>query len=166
MPDSFEEYVTARDNSLLPFAYLVNDDHHLADLVQEVLARLHGRWRRLERDCSPGAHGRRAIVREFLSWRRRRSSGERVMATLPDQPDRPRAAPERFADQDEVWRWLTDLSGAQRAVIVLGFYEGLSDAQITDVLGCAQSTVRVHAARGLARLRASFPTYGQTGVGL
>jgi RNA polymerase sigma-70 factor (sigma-E family) len=164
VPDSFEEYVTAQGEALLRFAYLVSGDHHLAqDLVQEVLARMHGRWRRVERDGSPGPYVRRAVVREYLSWRRRRSSTERMMAAPPDQPTT-HAPPDRVAEQDEAWRLLATLPRAQRAVLVLRFYEDLSDAQIAEVLGCAESTVRVHASRALSRLRTVPPDQRLTGV--
>ncbi len=164
MPDSFDEYVTVQGQSLLRFAYLVSGDHHLAqDLVQEVLARLHRRWRRLERDGSPDAYIRRALVREYLSWRRRRSAAEQVMAVPPDRPAT-QAPSDHVVEQDEAWRWLATLPRAQRAVLVLRFYEDLSDARIAEVLGCAESTVRVHAARALSRLRAGLPDDRLTGV--
>ena len=167
MQESFEEYVTARGQSLLRFAYLLSADHFLAqDLVQEVLARMHSRWRRLERDGNPDAYVRRAIAREFLSWRRRRSNGERPTEVVPERPDRPGEAADRLGDRDEVWRWLSQLPRTQRAVLVLRFYEDMSDARIAEVIGCAESTVRVHATRGLARLRAVLPNQGHIGVGL
>jgi RNA polymerase sigma-70 factor (sigma-E family) len=150
--ESFENYVIARGQSLLRFAYVLSGDHHLAeDLVQEVLARIHARWRRLDRADNPDAYIRRAIVREFLSWRRRRSSSEQAMP-VPPEPS-PAATTDPLADRDEVRGWLAELTRAQRAVLVLRFYEDLADEQIAEILGCSKATVRVHASRGLARLR-------------
>ena len=56
--------------------------------------------------------------------------------------------------RDQTWRWLATLSGQQRAVLVLRFYEDLADAEIASILGCPASTVRSHARRGLTALRA------------
>jgi RNA polymerase sigma-70 factor (sigma-E family) len=150
---SFEEYVTARGDALLRFAYVLSGDRYLAeDLVQEVLARIHGRWRRMAHVEQPDAYVRTAIVRQFLSWRRRRASGETPTDPLPEPASAADTA-SRHAAQDEMWRLLATLPRKQRAVLVLRFYEDLPDATIAEVLGCRQTTVRVHASRGLARLR-------------
>jgi RNA polymerase sigma-70 factor (sigma-E family) len=151
--ESFEEYVTARGAALLRFAYVLSGDRYLAeDLVQEVLARIHGRWRRMAHVDQPDAYLRTAIVRQFLSWRRRRASGETPTDPLPEQISAADTAT-RHAVQDEMWRLLASLPRRQRAVLVLRFYEDLPDPEIAAVLGCRETTVRVHASRGLARLR-------------
>lgn len=153
MEGSFEEYVTSRGDALLRFAYVLSGDRHLAeDLVQEVLARIHRRWSRMAQVAQPDAYLRTAIVRQFLSWRRRRASGELPTDPMPEPPATADTAV-RHAARDEMWRLLATLPRKQRAVLVLRFYEDLPDAQIADVLGCRQTTVRVHASRGLAQLR-------------
>ncbi|HEY8474756.1 MAG TPA: SigE family RNA polymerase sigma factor [Natronosporangium sp.] len=153
MEGSFEEYVTARGDALLRFAYVLSGDRHLAeDLVQEVLARIHRRWHRMAEVEQPDAYLRRAIVRQFISWRRRRASSETPTDRLPEL-ESPVDTATRQAAQDEMWRLLATLPRKQRAVLVLRFYEDLPDTEIADVLGCRQTTVRVHASRGLARLR-------------
>src|SRR5689334_851898 len=71
----FDEFVTARGHTLSRFAFLLTGDLHLAqDLVQEVLSRVHRRWDRIGRLDAPEAYVRKAILRQYLSWRRRRSS--------------------------------------------------------------------------------------------
>jgi RNA polymerase sigma-70 factor (sigma-E family) len=150
---SFEEYVVTRGDGLLRFAYVLSGDRHLAeDLVQEVLARIYRRWHRMAHVEQPDAYLRTAIVRQFLSWRRRRSSGETPTDRLPERASIADIAT-RHAVQDEMWRLLASLPRKQRAVLVLRFYEDLPDPQIAEVLGCRQTTVRVHASRGLAQLR-------------
>jgi RNA polymerase sigma-70 factor (sigma-E family) len=154
---AFEEYVTARGGRLLRFAYLLCGDRHLAeDLVQDVLARAHRRWDRIEAEA-PDSYLRTAIVRAHLSWRRRRASGERVTAAPPELGRSVPDFAQAHAVRDELWRLLAGLPRAQRAVLVLRFFEDLDDGRIASVLGCAQGTVRVHASRGLAALRASLP---------
>ena len=59
----------------------------------------------------------------------------------------------QHAIRDDLWKRLGRLTRAQRAVLVLRYYEDLDDRQIAEVLRCKPSTVRVHAARGLGRLR-------------
>ena len=159
MPGGFEEFVVARGGELTRFAFVLCGDHHLAeDLVQEVLAHLHDRWPRIEREVDrPDAYVRTAVVRQFLSWRRRRSSTEAAVAHVPEPPVIGEDGAARHAQRDELWRVLTTLPRSQRAVLVLRYYEDLSDAQIAEVLGCAETTVRGYALRGLIRLRELFP---------
>jgi RNA polymerase sigma factor (sigma-70 family) len=118
---------------------------------------MHRRWLRVERLDQPEAYVRKAIVREHLSWRRRRSNTE-TATVIPD--DRPGGLPDAsyaHAIRDELWRLLATLTRPQRVVLVLRFYEDLPDHRIAEILGCADVTVRVHASRGLAKLRASLP---------
>ena len=162
MDGSFEEYVAGRGDALLRFAYLLSGDRHLAeDLVQEVLARMHQRWHRMDQVQQPDAYFRSAIVRQFLSWRRRLSSRERPLAGMPERPPTGPDDATRHAARDEIWRLLAILPRRQRAVLVLRYYEDLPDAEIAEVLGCRQATVRVHAARGLAGLRQLMRSPGQ-----
>lgn len=154
MDSEFEEYVTSRGDALLRFAYVLCGNRHLAeDLVQEVLARVHDRWHRLHHVEQPDAYLRTAIVRQFISWRRRRSWREASIEVLPERPAATSDLAAGHAARDEMWRLLARLPRRQRAVLVLRFYEDLADDQIAEVLGCRPATVRVHASRGLARLR-------------
>jgi RNA polymerase sigma-70 factor (sigma-E family) len=156
----FEEYVRARGESLCRFAHLLCGDRHLGeDLVQEVLVKAHRRWARIEAE-QPDAYLRTALVRSHVSWLRRRSSGERPGPGWSGAERAPAAVPTDFADQyaarEDMWERLGGLTRTQRAVLVLRFYEDLDDRQIAEVLRSSPSTVRVHAARGLARLRTAL----------
>lgn len=151
MEPGFDDYVAARGDALLRFAYLLCGDAHLAeDLVQSVLAKAYRRWPK------PEAYVRRMVVNEHLSWRRRRSSGEVVVAATPDAA----AGGADLAERDAMWRLLATLPRRQRAVLVLRYYEDLSDAAIAEVLGCAESTVRAYATRALAALRLDVEVHG------
>ena len=80
---SFEAYVAARGQALLRFAYVLCRDADLSqDLVQDALVRTHGRWARVD---EPDAYVKRAIVNDFLSWKRRRASRDVVTDQLPDR---------------------------------------------------------------------------------
>lgn len=153
MPDDFDSFVVARGAVLVRFAYLLTGNTHLAeDIVQEVLARIHQRWARIERMEAPEAYVRRAIVREYLSWRRRKASTEEIVADVPDRGD-PHDPAQTVVERGQMWAMLAGLPRAQRAVLVLRFYNDLGDDEIARLLGCSRSTVRAHAARALARLR-------------
>jgi RNA polymerase sigma-70 factor (sigma-E family) len=150
---AFDDFVTGRGWALLRFAYVLSGDAHLAeDLVQEVLARMHRRWDRVTAMDHAEAYVRAAIVRQFLSWRRRRAAREAVLADLPEPPGGPEPQ-QQVGERDRMWRLLSGLPRAQRAVLVLRFYCDLPDDEIAALLGCGPSTVRSQAARALARMR-------------
>ncbi|HEU0241261.1 MAG TPA: SigE family RNA polymerase sigma factor [Micromonosporaceae bacterium] len=156
MRESFEEYVAASSGRLLRFAYVLCGDRFLAeDLVQDVLSRTHRHWGRIESE-NPNAYLRTALVRAHLSWRRRRVSTEKVLADPPEPGAASGDFTQQLATRDEMWSLLATLPRAQRAVMVLRFYEDLDDRRIADVLGCAPVTVRVHASRALGTLRAGL----------
>jgi RNA polymerase sigma-70 factor (sigma-E family) len=150
---SFDEFVATRAPALLRFAYLLCGDRHLAeDMLQEVLARGYRRWDRIAPSGPPEAYLRRAILREYLSWRRRRASTESVVAVVPDRVGAGHLEDE-LAVRDEMWTLLAALPRTQRAVLVLRYYLDLPDGDIADLLGCAVPTVRVTAFRALTTLR-------------
>ncbi|EXG81828.1 SigE family RNA polymerase sigma factor [Cryptosporangium arvum] len=160
MPLGFDDYVTERGRALLRFAYLLTGDYHLAeDVLQEALAKVHGRWSRLRRDDDPNAYVRTAILRQYLSWRRRRSSGETPSELTVDAPGGTDYA-ETLAQRDALWHALSGLPRQQRAAVVLRFYEDLDDDEISRLLNCSVATVRSHVSRGLARLRDEIHTVG------
>jgi RNA polymerase sigma-70 factor (sigma-E family) len=153
--EGFEAFMASRGAALLRFGYLLTGDRHLAeDLIQEALARAHRRWTRILRTEAPDAYVRRMVLNQFLSWQRKRSFGERTVATPPEPAGAVAADPaDALAARDEIWTALAGLPPKQRAVLVLRYYEDLDDTAIADAIGCAPATVRVHAARALNRLR-------------
>jgi RNA polymerase sigma-70 factor (sigma-E family) len=152
---TFDEFAATRLDAVLRFAVVLTNDRGLAeDVVQEVLIRAHQRWAKIGALEHPEAYVRRMVVNEFLSWRRKwaryvpQADVEPMMGQTT-QADHADAQAERATLLAEVAK----LPRRQRAVLVLRYYEGLSDAQIADVLGCAETTVRGYAFRGLAALR-------------
>lgn len=141
--------------SLLRLAVmLTGTGHDGEDLLQSALTRAARHGDRIAAMTAPAAYLRRVVVNEHTS--RGRRSARRV-AELPtaDLPEHSTASSDdRLAARDETWRWLATLTAQQRAVLALRYYEDLADAEIAAVLGCPESTVRSHARRGLAALRA------------
>jgi RNA polymerase sigma-70 factor (sigma-E family) len=149
----FEEFAAARSPALLRYAMLLSGDREEArDIVQEVLARALLKWSRITTGGEPYGYVRRMVTNEFLSLLRRRRRVSFVPLDQRDLDER-HAAPAHPGADDELWQLLGTLPRQQRAVIVLRYYEGLSDQEIADVLDCRPGTVRGYASRALAALR-------------
>ncbi|MDP9793324.1 RNA polymerase sigma-70 factor (sigma-E family) [Catenuloplanes nepalensis] len=163
--EDFDDFVHGRGRALLRFAFVLSGDAHLAeDLVQEVLAKMHRRWHKVTAMDSPEAYVRTAIVRQFVSWRRRRSAREAILAEVPEPPG-PDEPQDRVLARDQMWQLMSGLPRSQRAVLVLRFYCDLPDDEIAALLGCGQSTVRSQAARALAKMRTMLSERGVGGDG-
>lgn len=147
---SFTAYVTARRPALVRTAYLLCGDVHLAeDLVQSALVKAVGRWRKIGDNPEPWL--RKVMVNDHISrWRRHRGR-ERLTASLPP-------APTSAAVQDQdLARALRSLAPKQRAVIVLRYYEDLTEAETARVLGVSIGTVKSQHSDALKRLRELAP---------
>lgn len=150
----FVEYVQARQQGLIRFAYLLAGDHHTAeDLVQTALAKTFLTWGRLRDRGAVDAYVRRIIVNENTSlWRRAWRRNERSSENLPETAARG-ADVER---DDAMWRAVQSLPTKQRAAVVLRYYEDLSEAETARILNCSLGNVKSQTSRGIAQLRASL----------
>ncbi|MFU8870780.1 SigE family RNA polymerase sigma factor [Micromonospora sp. SL4-19] len=150
-PEGFDDFVVSRSPRLLRTAYLLTRDWASAeDLLQTALARAWEAWRRIDGDPEP--YVRRIIVNAYASSWRRRWRGELPTADLPEVAVE--ADPHiGLDDRDRLWRALGRLPRRQRAVLVLRYFEDLSEAEIADVLGCSIGTVKSQASRAVAKLR-------------
>jgi RNA polymerase sigma-70 factor (sigma-E family) len=150
----FWQFVASRRQHLVRTAYLLTGDHgHAEDFVQDALIRAHRYWRRIERADQPEVYVRRIVVNLANSWWRRALRHRTHVAwQTPDQPDEhdDHAAVDR---EDELWRALAVLPAGMRAVIVLRYYEELTEAETAALLGKSLGTVKSQASRGLARMR-------------
>ena len=151
--DDFEEYVAARRTALLRTAYLLTGHHEDAeDLVQLALIKVVPHWRKVAGNPEP--YVRAVLARESVSrWRRRRWR-EVSTETLPDAPS---AGGSDEAGRPALQAALARLAPRQRAVIVLRFYEDLTERETAEVLGIAVGTVKSQARDGLASLRHLVP---------
>ncbi|WP_229071171.1 SigE family RNA polymerase sigma factor [Actinoplanes sp. DH11] len=156
---TFEQFAAARLPSLLRYAVVLTGDRELAqDVVQEVLARAHVRWRRISGADSPDAYVRRMVLNEYLSWRRSwaarhvHAAGERL-TELDDARGGVVDHAQNVVEADALWNRLALLGRKQRAVLVLRYYEQLDDNAIADLLNCSPATVRSQASKALRTLR-------------
>jgi RNA polymerase sigma-70 factor (sigma-E family) len=165
---TFDEFAARHFITVRRFATVLTGDQVRGDdLVQEVLVRAHARWRRIGSLDRPEFYVRKMILNEFLSSRRR--TWWLIPAGSGTEVDH-RVAPDHaagHAERDALLAELAKLPAKQRAVLVLRYYEGLSDGQIADLLGITHGTVRGYASRALAALRiemSPWPSGEQTGL--
>jgi len=153
----FEEFVANRAAVLLRYAHVLTGDAHRAeDLVQSALASCYRRWSRV-RPGEAERYVRKAVLNAHLSWWRR--AARRREATTGDLG--PQAASSQAVasadaaldDRDEVWRVLATLPPRQRAVLVLRYYEDLTEEETAYQLDVTVGTVKSQHAKALRSLR-------------
>jgi len=155
--DEFRAFVEAHWGPLTRTAYLITGDRgHAEDLAQTALEKVHRRWPKVRAMAAPVAYVRRVMVTTAVSWRRRRRVRE---VPLLGAHDHPAADPYGAVDQRRrIVAALGTLPPKMRAVLVLRYFEELSEAETAEALGCSLGTVKSQASRGLARLRDLFAT--------
>jgi RNA polymerase sigma-70 factor (sigma-E family) len=155
--EAFRDFVQINTPALTRTAYVLTGSASAAEeMVQDTLVRLYPQWARVQNADAPLAYARRALTNRILTVWRRNTGREVITDTVPDRPA-VRNAENDIADHDEVWALLQTLSGRQRTALVLRYYEGLSDAEIGEILGARYGTVRSLISRGLATLRETCP---------
>ncbi|GGM51201.1 RNA polymerase sigma24 factor [Micromonospora sonchi] len=149
------EFVASRAPVLIRVAYLLTGDRSSAeDLFQSALAKTIPRWRSI-RHSDPEGYLRAVMYREQVSWwrrlRRRRDVSIGTDASVVADPSA--GTDLRLALQAALWQ----LPPAQRAVVVLRYYEDLPEAEVAELLGCSVGTVRSRTHRAVTRLRQLLP---------
>lgn len=150
--DSFRGFIAARSTALLRSAYLlVGDRGRAEDLLQTALVKTYLAWPRIRDIGAVEVYVRRTMVTTATSWWRGRWYRESPVERLPE-PDGMDELGARLA-RDAMWEHLQALPAKQRAVLVLRFYEGMSEAEIAQTLAISRGTVKSHASRALTALR-------------
>jgi RNA polymerase sigma-70 factor (sigma-E family) len=149
----FESWMIARQGRLLRTAYLLTGDVHAAeDLVQTALAKLYLAWDRVADAPSVDAYARKILVNEHTSmWRR--LWRHREVVTDTSAHDVPVTSAEYDGVGNVLWEAVRSLPERQRAVVVLRYYEQLSEKETADALGVTVGTVKSQASRALDTLR-------------
>lgn len=146
----FTAWAAGHQRQLLRSAYLLTGDPFRAeDLVQEALVKVAMRWPRL-RDGNPMAYARTIVVRDNISWWRKRRD---VLGELADRA----GVTQDPEDALVVKRALARLTARQRAVVVLRHFDDLSEADTASLLGVSVGTVKSTNAAAMARLRDGAP---------
>jgi RNA polymerase sigma-70 factor (sigma-E family) len=157
--EDFADFVRARWSSLYRLAYLLAASPTGAeDLLQTTLEKAYVNWRRIGQMEYPEAYVRRMLANTLVSSRRRHWHRERPTDALPEVVGESAEMP--VLDRSLLWPLVCALPDRQRAVIVLRYYEDLSEAQIAEALGCAPGTVKSQASAGIAALRRAAAAAG------
>ncbi|MEW2376488.1 SigE family RNA polymerase sigma factor [Micromonospora sp. NPDC047812] len=152
LEEEFRDFVAARSGALLRTAYLLSGDWATAeDLLQTALTKTYLAWKRLGGIEAIEPYARRVMINTSTSWWRRRWHGERPTDVLPERAGIDEI--EQQLDRDLLWRHLSALPSRQRAVLVLRFYEDMSEAQTAALLGISPGTVKSQTSRALGTLR-------------
>lgn len=148
--EEFTLFVQDSSARLLRYAYLISGSHDDAqELVQQTLVKVYSNWELIRDHAAAEAYARKIVTREHVSLWRRWGNRERPTTEFEDEavenPD--------VELKDAVWRALQQLGSRQRTVVVLRFYEDLSEADIAEAMGSSVGTVKSQLSRALANLR-------------
>ena len=156
--EDFAEFVSARWTALYRLAYLLTASPTAAeDLLQTSLEKAYVRWARIGRMEHAEAYVRRMIANTYLSGRRRAWHREEPRDRMPETASSIEGA---LLDRALLWPLVCALPARQRAVIVLRYYEDLSEAQIAMTLGCAPGTVKSQSSAAMKALRRALAAAG------
>ncbi|MGA5554704.1 SigE family RNA polymerase sigma factor [Streptomyces lavendulocolor] len=152
---SFSSYVRARGPVLLRTARsLTANPSDAEDLLQTALAKTYVAWGGIEDHRALDGYVRRALLNTRTSQWRKRKVDEFACDELPEPPGLPGPDPaEQQALRDAMWRAVMRLPDRQRAMLVLRYYEDLSEVQTAEVLGVSVGTVKSAVSRALGKLR-------------
>jgi RNA polymerase sigma-70 factor (sigma-E family) len=157
--EDFAEFVGARWPSLYRLAYLLAASPTGAeDLLQTTLEKAYMNWARIGRMEYAEAYVRRMLANTMASSRRRAWTGEQPYGEVPETAGDSAEMP--VLDRSMLWPLVCALPARQRAVIVLRYYEDLTEAQIADVLGCATGTVKSQSSAAIGALRRALAASG------
>ena len=152
--EEFRSYVAARSLVLLRTAYLLTGSRADAeDLLQTALAKTYLSWERIRDREAVDGYVRRVMVNTQTSWWRRRKVDEYASDVLPERAGRDLTADVDL--HDALWTALSALPTKQRAMIVLRYYEDLSEAETARIMGVTVGTVKSTTSRALVKLRDS-----------
>jgi len=162
MPDTdgqFAALFAAAWPRLFRATWLVaGDRHHAEDALQTAFTQAYAKWGRVSSARDPEAYVRRMAINAALTRHRRSSTRRETVVAMP--LDEQTAGAESEAPDDEIWQAVLGLPPRQRAIVVLRYYEDLSEAQIADTLDCRPGTVKSQASAALGHLRARLgPSY-------
>jgi RNA polymerase sigma-70 factor (sigma-E family) len=159
----FEQFVAGSTDSLLRTAYLVVGDlAESEDLLQECFVTVAKRWPRVRSMQYPRAYARRVLLNLILDGSARRSRRQLELEradTLDERFDERSSGELTAVDTRSVLvAALARLPPRQRAVLVLRYFEDLSESETAAALQCSVGTVKSTASRALARLQSTLTT--------
>lgn len=157
-PGSFDAFAAEALPGLLRYAYLLSGNRHDAeDLVQSALVRVLSSWRRVRSDGNPVGYTRRTLTRLYIDQWRRGRGRETPQPEVPDTAATTSIGDD-VASRHDALALLAVLPPGQRAVVVLRYYDDLSEAQTAEALSCSVGTVKSQLFKALRTLRRQLPS--------
>lgn len=154
--DAYTDFYTSAWPGLFRLTYAISGDAGEAeDAVQSAMTKAYVSWHRVSSARHPEAYVRKMAVNEVLRVRRRSWWRSERSGQVPDTGGIS-SSEVMFVDRADLWAELLSLAPRQRAVLVLRYYEDLSERQIAEVLGCSRGTVKSQASDALATLRRRY----------
>lgn len=135
---------------------LLGDTATAEEVVQEALLGLHHNWPRLSDPDKGAGYLRRSVVNGCRSVHRHRGVERRHVHSLLLREEQPWSHSERSVEHEEVMRALSRLPERQREVLVLRYWVDASEEDIARTLRISRGSVKTHAHRGLATVRAAL----------
>ena len=154
----FREFMHGRWPAMVRLAYaLTGDQGHAEDVAQAAFARAYASWPKVRRTGNPEAYVRRIVVNENRNRFRKQRVAERLTDVPPEPGPRTGAtdATSQYDERSALMAALRRLGPRQRAVVVLRYWLGLTEAEAAAELNCSVGTVKSQASRALATLRQS-----------
>ena len=164
---AFEEFVVSRQARLFRVAFLLTADRqHAEDLLQSTLERTYQHWRRVAAAETPDAYVHRIMVNLANDWwRSRRHAVVETLKTGVAMRSAGDCGTGQVDQRDLLIRALRRLPAGMRAVLVLRYFEDMSEGETAVVMGCSVGNVKSQASRGLQKLREAVDG-GQDVIGL
>jgi RNA polymerase sigma factor (sigma-70 family) len=146
--EPFEVFYGREYRPLLGLAHVLTGNPSLAEeLTQEAFLAAYRLWDRLD---NPEGWIRSVVSNHARSWFRRRYAEMRALTRLG--PRREAGILEMPADTAYVWDEVRRLPRRQGQIIALVYLEDRSTREVAQILGCTESTARVHLARARKQL--------------
>ncbi len=148
----FEGFVTESGDTLLRMATLLTADPDQAeDVYQETLHRVAMKWSRVD---NPRAFCRRVMHNIVIDQARARKRRPRELFAVYDRSDPRSGDPVTAAElRPSLLAALSTLTVQQRTIVVLRYFDDLSENEVAELLGVSPGTVKSTASRAVAQLR-------------
>src|SRR6266487_2120384 len=154
LDEEFRDFMHSRWPAMVRLAYaLTGDQGHAEDVAQAAFARAYAFWPKVRRTGNPEAYVRRIVINENRNRFRRQRVAERLTDAPPESARADTTS--QYDERSVLIAALQRLGPRQRAVVVLRYWLGLTEAEAAAELNCSVGTVKSQAWRALATLRES-----------
>ena len=155
--NTFDAYYRADYRKLVGLAYVLTGSHSAAeDLAQDALTEAHRKWAQISQYDDPAGWVRRVMINKSTSRVRRLRTEAKGLVRIAGRRTEPIAPAEPTL---EVWQAVRDLPARQSQVVALFYWEDRSQAEIAEILGVSQETVKTHLKRGRATLAVQLEAF-------